>query len=209
MPKYVRSAPARTAHSGTPHCLRNDHGDGSVAGEGPIGSTRTKKERVIIDRTSGITDVRDDRVTDFLSHRQQSLATALADNTDGALSPVKITEPKPENVAGAQPYAGEQQHNRAVSDTRRCAGAARTNDSLDVLGLQVSRQRRKTPVRERWNACVEPRRAQAICDEVAQERSHSRNTLFPSCPTSLLAYLLNELPQASGLELAHVISDYR
>src|SRR3954463_7651541 len=118
MPKYVRSASARTAHAGTPHCLRNDHGYGSVAGKGPIGSTRSKKKGVIVDRTSGTADIRDDRVADFLSHRQQCLAATLANNPDRALFPVKITEPKPEDVTGAEPYAGEQQHNRAVTDAR-------------------------------------------------------------------------------------------
>ncbi len=67
-------------------------------------------------------------------------------------------------MLGAKTNAGEQQQNRAVSETRLQGWDACGNDSLDFLGLQIPRQGRKAPVCEGWNACVEARCALPIRD---------------------------------------------
>jgi len=206
MSKNVGGTPAWTTNARTAHGLRHDHGDGTVAGEWTKRCAGPNKKRVVVDGLPAILDISDERIANLLGHRQQGLAAALSDNAKGCVLPIQVAEAEPQNIAGAKTDAGEQEQNRAVSETRLQGGAACGNDSLDFLGLQKPRQGRKAPVCERGNACVEARCALSIRNEITQERSHGGGAPFPGCPAAALACILNKLPETPSLELARVIS---
>ncbi len=109
-----------------------------MAGEWTKRCAGPNEKRVVVDGMPAILDIGDERIANLLGHRQQGLAAALSDNAKGCVLPIQIAEAKPQDIAGAKTDAGEQQQNRAVSETRLQGGAARGNDSLDFLGLQIT-----------------------------------------------------------------------
>ena len=82
MSKNVRGTPAGTPHARTTHRLCNEHGDGTVAGKRPKGCAGPDEKRVIVYQMPAVLDVGDDRIANLLSHWQQRLAAAFADNTN-------------------------------------------------------------------------------------------------------------------------------
>jgi hypothetical protein len=125
---------------------------------------------------------------------------------DGGFLPVEVAQAKPNDVARTEAQACEQKENRTVPPANRRGRVTRSNDPLDFIGLQISWQGRKTPMRENGDRSIQPDGAPAVGNQETQKHPDCRGAPFRHTPSALLTSLQDELSQTLRIKLGRVLS---
>ena len=84
-------------------------------------------------------------VANFLRKRQPGLTPTLTHNANATLRPVDVRQKKVPNIARTQTQSGKEKYDCTVARARCAVWIANRNESLDIVGIDVTWQRCKPP----------------------------------------------------------------
>src|SRR5215471_11203313 len=114
----------------------------------------TNKETGVLNRRTPSLQVIQNSVTYLLCERELYLVARLPRHADRGMRPIDIVEIHPENIAGTQSQACQQQNRGAIPESDGGVAIATGDDTLDIGRWQVARQRGKAPHRDGWHGIV-------------------------------------------------------
>lgn len=176
MPQDVRALEWR--HDAGPlHCAPHHRRDAVTSEERPTRRDRAQEHAIAATGRPAF-EIAGDRIPDVLRQRQTDLGTRFARNPQRARLPLDIGETQLRNVAGPQPEARQQQHDRTITSARTGIAVTRSNQPADLLGRQIPRHVGKLPMSIGRNGAVETCLAAAHDCEVSQESTQARRHLL-------------------------------
>jgi hypothetical protein len=126
---------------------------------------------------------------------------------DPCRAPVNVAEPQLHDVAGAQSQACEQQQNRAIALADGRPGIAGGDDAFHIVGRQVARQRRQSPMDKDGDGPSQAAGAPAFGDHKPEKHPKRRRALLGRRPPVRAAALEHKLSQAPRVPRARLLAD--